>query len=165
MTRRSLFVAGVAALAAAGALVVGALLSGDDDELEPVTVADVREGVARLVVDGRPTLRLWVVTTPEARAAGVNGHPLTPGEGMWFGWDELATSAFWMRGVAYPLLIAWVGPDQRVIRIDRMEPCAEPGAECPLYEPPSPFRWAIELLPEDRDASGLRPGARVGMRP
>ena len=82
MTRRVLIAAGAAALATAGAAVTVALLRSDGDRGGPVTVADVREGPARLVVDGRETLRLWVVTTPEARAAGVNGHRLSRGEGM-----------------------------------------------------------------------------------
>ena len=165
MSRRALIAVAAVAIAAAGSMVAFSLLAGSDgDPTAATTVADVTEGPAELVVDGWPSLKLWVVTTDEARAAGVNGHRLARGEGMWFGWDAETYSAFWMRGVEYPLLLAWVGSNRKVIGIGRMEPCHAIRGDCPLYEPPQTYRYAIELLPEDLERSRLRAGALVGMR-
>jgi uncharacterized membrane protein (UPF0127 family) len=117
---------------------------------------------AALLVDGKRHLQLWVVTTPAGRAAGVNGHPLRPGEAMWFGWTSDTTSAFWMQGVRAPLVLVWVGSDRRVIGLRRMAPCPT-GPGCPVYSPPRPYRFAIELRPADLARSKLRVGARVAI--
>jgi uncharacterized membrane protein (UPF0127 family) len=117
---------------------------------------------ARLVVDGKPTLRLWLATNEQTRALGVHRKPLRRGVGMWFGWPGQQTSSgFWMRGVSYPLLLVWVGGDGRVLGWRRMAPCAANAPSCPVYGPPKPFRFAIELLPADLKRSGLRVGAIV----
>jgi uncharacterized membrane protein (UPF0127 family) len=70
-----------------------------------------------------------------------------------------------MQDVRMPLVLVWIGADRRVIGLRRMTPCLDRGNDCPLYEPPRPFRFAIELLPSEVAASGLRRGARVALRP
>jgi uncharacterized membrane protein (UPF0127 family) len=120
---------------------------------------------ASLVVDGKRTLRLWVVTTLAGRTAGVNGHPLSPGEGMWFGWPKETTSSFWMHGVRSPLILVWVGRDRRVIGLRRMAPCIDRSQPCPLYRPPSSYRFAIEVRPADLRRSALRVGSAVRYTP
>jgi uncharacterized membrane protein (UPF0127 family) len=95
----------------------------------------------------------------------VKAHPLQAGEGMWFGWTEETSAAFWMQGVRVPLVLAWVDGDRRVLGLRRMEPCRKTEGDCPRYVAPEPFRWAIELRPGDLHRSGLRVGSHVTLRP
>jgi uncharacterized membrane protein (UPF0127 family) len=133
--------------------------------VSPTTAAAADSQRAQLLVDGKPTLAVWLATTPDARRRGVTAHPLQPGEGMWFGWPEETTGAFWMKGVSYPLVLAWVAGDRRVIGLRRMRPCPGSAGSCPFYESPRPFRFAIELRPDDLRRSGLRVGSRVALGP
>jgi uncharacterized membrane protein (UPF0127 family) len=118
----------------------------------------------RLVVDGKPTLKVWVLATPAQRSEGVKGQPIGPGQGLWFAYDSDSSAAFWMGGVTAPLLLAWVASNNRVIAIRRMEPCPRNDSTCPIYRPPEYFRAAIELRPADLRRSGLRAGAAVRLR-
>jgi uncharacterized membrane protein (UPF0127 family) len=119
----------------------------------------------QLVVNGKPTLRIWVVNTPAARAQGVKGHPLSPGEGLWFAYPSDTATAFWMGGVHAPLVLAWIDRNHRVIGIRRMKPCPREDNSCELYYPPERFRWAVEVLPRDLGPSRLKVGSLVRLRP
>jgi uncharacterized membrane protein (UPF0127 family) len=122
------------------------------------------ENRRQLVVDGRPTLKVWVLATPAERSEGVKGRPIGPGQGLWFAYDRDSAAAFWMGGVKAPLLLAWVSSKNRVIAIRRMEPCPRNDSSCPTYQPPEYFRAAIELRPSDLRLSGLKAGAVVRLR-
>jgi uncharacterized membrane protein (UPF0127 family) len=160
VTRRFYWPARVALPLLVG-LVVGALLLGQVPAQSQAGGTRPLVERGRLVVDGKTTLDLLLATTPEARSQGVRGRTLRTGEGMWFAFPRETDGAFWMMGVPYPILLAWIGSDRRVIAIRRMVPCV---ASCKLYYPPRPFRSAIELLPTDLKLSGLRAGARVELR-
>jgi uncharacterized membrane protein (UPF0127 family) len=133
-----------------------------------VLAASAAQGAAdtrrQLVVDGKPTLKVWVLATPAERSEGVKGQPIGPGEGLWFAYDRDSSAAFWMGGVKAPLLLAWVAGNNRVIAIRRMEPCPRNDSTCPIYRPPEYFRSAIELRPGDLRRSGLKAGAVVRLR-
>jgi uncharacterized membrane protein (UPF0127 family) len=128
-------------------------------------VADAASPPRRaLVVDGKATLKVWVLASPAERSEGVKGQPIGPGEGLWFAYDRDSSAAFWMGGVKSPLLLAWVASNHRVIAIRRMEPCPRNDSTCPIYRPPEYFRSAIELRPSDLRRSGLKPGAVARLR-
>ncbi|MCO6442416.1 MAG: DUF192 domain-containing protein [Nitrococcus mobilis] len=74
---------------------------------------------------------------------------------IYFRYRYAQISHFHMTNVTAPLLIAWIGPDHRVITIERMTP----GSCC--YEPPTEIIAALELAPEHPLANRIRPGTRV----
>lgn len=76
-------------------------------------------------------------------------------ETIYFSYDRAQIPRFHMENVVAPLLIAWIGPDHRVIAIDRMAP------ETCCYEPPAAIIAVLELAPEHPLANRIRPGSRV----
>jgi uncharacterized membrane protein (UPF0127 family) len=130
-----------------------------------VSAASAAREQSQLVVNGKPTLRVWTLATPAARAQGVKGQALSTGQGLWFAWGRKTAAQFWMEGVEKPLILVWIGADHRVIALRRMAPCPHGGNSCPTYAPPEWFRWAVELLPGDLARSGLKAGAVVALRP
>jgi uncharacterized membrane protein (UPF0127 family) len=104
-------------------------------------------------------VRVEVVDTPETRQRGLMGRPsLDEDAGMLFIWPEDASSSFFMKDTLIPLSIAFIADDGTVLRILDMEPCASD--PCPLYDPRTSYRMALEV----RQGSFARWGVREGDR-
>lgn len=85
-----------------------------------------------------------IVDTPETRQRGLMGRTSLQDEaGMLFVWPEDATSAFHMKDTLIPLSVAFIGADGTVLRILDMEPC--PADPCPIYDPRTSYRMALEV--------------------
>lgn len=103
-------------------------------------------------------LHVEVARSAAERARGLSGREgLAPGTGMIFVYDQPTTAEFWMRGVPFPLSLAWVR-DGRFIGSVEMTPCVE-SEGCRLYEPPAPFEVAIEA--RANTFVGVEPGTPV----
>lgn len=120
------------------------------------------------VLVGTECLLVEVASDPGHRAVGLRGRPtLRPFDGMLFVYETDTGTAFTMAGVLIPLTIGFYDPGGVPVgRLD-MEPCAGPDQACPLYRPPAPFRYALEVdqgqLPDGRLTSGgLRCSALSG---
>lgn len=128
-------------------------------EIPRRSVADLPIG--ELLIDGR-RLTARIGATPDDRELGF--QYATPQqirhELIYFCYQHAHIPRFHMENVAAPLLIAWIGPDHRVIAIDRMAP------ETCCYEPPAEIIAALEFAPGHPLANRIRPGTRVHpMRP
>src|SRR5712691_7310476 len=78
-------------------------------------------GVVRIATsDGIVAVRGPVADTNAARARGLQGRTtLGPGQGMAFLFDHPTDEAFWMKGTAVPLSVAfWNGSDRIVAILD-----------------------------------------------
>lgn len=123
------------------------------------SVADLPSST--LLIDGR---RITARISATASDRGLGFQYATKAqihhELIYFSYRRAHIPRFHMENVAAPLLIAWIGPDHRVITIDRMAP----GTCC--YKPPTEIIAALELAPEHPLASRIAPGSRVRpMRP
>lgn len=112
--------------------------------------------IGELLMDGR-RITARIGAAPEDRELGFQyaTREQIRHEVIYFSYDRAQVPRFHMKNVIAPLLIAWIGPDHRVIGIDRMTP----GACC--YEPPAEIIAALELAPGHPLAHRVRPGTRI----
>lgn len=117
-------------------------------------VADLPLGIL-LIADQPVTARL--ASTPSDRRLGFQyaSPQQIRHELIYFSYRLAQTPRFHMGNVTAPLLIAWIGRDQRIIAIQRMAP----GACC--YEPLTKIIGALELAPQHPLASRIRRGTLV----
>lgn len=98
---------------------------------------------AREVRIGHQTWRVEVAFSPEERERGLSGRQvLPPGRAMWFVLPAPGMHGFWMRDMAFPVDLAWIAPQGRVIGVETLPPCG-PGP-CPIHYPPEPAGFVLE---------------------
>lgn len=76
---------------------------------------------------------------------------------MLFVFPEAGLHPFWMKNTLIPLDLIWIDEHWQVVGVERMEPCSEEQCRadsCPLYYPPAPIRYALEV--NAGDAEGCR---------
>lgn len=96
------------------------------------------------------SITVEIADTPETRAFGLMYKRRLGAEtGMVFQFDADTSSGFWMRNTLIPLSIAFYDLNGTIVRILDMEPCSEEQAEsdegCPIYDPGTTYRGALEV--------------------
>jgi uncharacterized membrane protein (UPF0127 family) len=131
--------------------VVVVVVGGCGASMPPAASPSSAVGLADLPVvvvqvDG-DTLRLAVALD---KARGLSGiDDLGTIDGMLFEYPaEVSPQAhpFWMRGVWFPLDIAFFDASGHQVDRVRLEPCPASGP-CPRHTAAAPFRWVVETLP------------------
>jgi uncharacterized protein len=90
------------------------------------------------------TVRVEIARTPAQLRQGLSGRTsLARNAGMAFVFGQATRGSFWMRGVRFPLSIAFFGRRGRILEILDMTPCGR--AACARYDPGVPFWGALEL--------------------
>lgn len=121
----------------------------------PIEIHDAVGHAARwcvLLADNEPRRQqglMWV-TDP-----GLAGY-----DGMLFAFAHDTTETFWMRNTPQPLNIAFFTADGRFQSALRMYPCGD-RADCPLYSPNGPYRYAIEVPAGNLGRLGIGEGSRL----
>ena len=118
----------------------GASVSGEypkkEDNIPTVTIAGV-EFLAELA------------STPGHRAVGLSGRDsLLSLTGMLFTWETGIATAFWMKGMRFPLDLIWISKDCVVVNImsDLPSPTPEtPSGELPLYRSEESAAYTFEI--------------------
>lgn len=107
-------------------------------------------------------LCLWRANTEAERQRGLmQVTDLEGAEGMLFAFDAPTSGGFWMKDTLIPLDVAFFGDDGAFMASDSMEPCPAGTTNCPIYDGPSGYSWAIEV-PAGRSAVyGLESGGRI----
>jgi uncharacterized membrane protein (UPF0127 family) len=108
--------------------------------------------------DGR-SVTLEIAATPQQRSLGLMFRPrLADNRGMLFLFPHADTHAIWMKNTLIPLDILWLDDHYRIIHLEAAAPpCrSEP---CPIYQPPAPAWYVIELAAGAATRSDLRIGA------
>ena len=115
-------------------------------EAVPAPLADVDSarlpaaGTAWVVLRG-DTVVAEMARTGEQRAAGLMNRSRVPdGTGMLFVFEDAAVRSFWMKDTYVPLDIAFIGPDLRIVDIQRMEP-----EVTETYDSAAPAMFALEV--------------------
>lgn len=108
-------------------------------------------------------LYVEIADSPGERSRGLMGVESMPAnEGMAFIFDEPVLSPFWMKDTLFPLSIAFVDQENRVIGVRDMQPCeADP---CPTYGVDEPYVLAIEANLGWFDDHGIGAGDRADLR-
>lgn len=115
-----------------------------------------------MLYGGHSYLCLEVASTPEARARGLSGRDeIGVYDGMVFLFPDQkpAEASFWMKDTKFPLDLVFVGLDERVREVVRMEPCE--GEDCPVYSPSGPYLYAVELPASHAEEFGITTGTPV----
>lgn len=123
------------ALVASGCAAAAAPCGGTLPTTE-VTLVDAARREHRLTVE--------VADTDDERARGLAGRrDLPPACGMLFEYPEPVRNPFWMRGMAFPLDIAFVDASGTIIEVVSLPPCGD-GA-CPATVPRQAYTRALEV--------------------
>ena len=76
----------------------------------------------RILVDGKVSIQVEVVTTPSEKAKGLgNRFSLPEGMGMLFQYNRSGINTFWMKGMHFPIDIVWINQGT-VVHIERKVP-------------------------------------------
>ena len=99
--------------------------------------------------------------TEEQRVQGLMHQDNLRGyDAMVFRFDADTTSGFYMRNTRIPLTVAWFDAGGGWVGSADMQPCPDDG-DCPTYQPPAPYRFALEVALGDPGRLGLGPDTRV----
>jgi len=79
--------------------------------------------------------------------------------GMAFLYSSDTSGAFWMKNTLIPLSIAFFDSNGLILRIRDMEPCMED--PCPVYDPETSYRGALEVNQGAFDEWGISEGDRI----
>jgi hypothetical protein len=102
-------------------------------------------GPTRVTLPSGAVYAVEVPQTKEARERGLMFRPrLAPRTGMLFVFPAVDRHAIWMKNCLIALDLVWLDDDKRVVAIEAgAPPCAKD--PCPIYEPPIPSRYVLEL--------------------
>ena len=121
-----------------------------------------------LVEIGRATFVVEVADDRREREKGLSGRThLDPETGMLFVPEGGRASAFWMKGMLFPLDFIWIGEQCKVIGVMQDVPfprAGTPDAEMPIYEFPPSTRYALEVNAGDVDRFNIRTGHGVTLK-
>jgi len=140
----------VTACAALVLAVAAGLIWWHRAHLAEPTQACVLRFSSGVVIDGMPLAE----TEPQIER-GLSGRD-DAGSGMLFRWPHFEQRAFWMKDTQIPLSIAFIGPENRVIELQDMEPFSEQ-----QHKPAAPARMAIEVPRGTFDRLGVKAGTRL----
>lgn len=118
---------------------------------------------------GRLVVQAELARTAEERAQGLSGRDSLPEDaGMLFVFPDDMQSAFWMKGMRFPLDFIWISRDLRVVAVTENVPPPAPGAwddELPRYISSAPVLYTLEVNAGAIRQSGVRVGDTVTFEP
>ena len=80
---------------------------------------------------------------------------------MLFLHERDVTPSFWMFGMLIPLDIVWIDGEGVVAGVEQNVPPEFGNPQPPLYVPPSPIRYVLEVKAGRAQQLGVSPGSRV----
>lgn len=106
---------------------------------------------------GNLEFQVEAAASEKARELGLSRRAGLPADaGMWFVMPRPDWHGFWMKDMAFPIDLVWVGPERTVIDVLDLKPCM--AQSCPIHYPPSPVAYVLEV--NARHFPG-KPGDRV----
>ncbi|HPB69188.1 MAG TPA: DUF192 domain-containing protein [Candidatus Omnitrophota bacterium] len=85
--------------------------------------------------------------TPETRQRGLQRRVQMPADhGMLFVFPKSSAYGFWMKETLIPLDMIWMDHNRRIVHIEEhVPPCETTAQDCPVYTPPKPALYVLEL--------------------
>lgn len=101
---------------------------------------------------------VWVADTSDTRRRGLMGvTTLGAADGMLFVQEQPTSGAFWMKDTLIDLSIAFFDQNGAFLDAKNMSPCrASNGNDCPRYQTPSNYVFALEVAQGDLAELGIR---------
>ncbi len=115
----------------------------------------------------RSTLQVEIVASIETRSRGLMFRTSLPEDaGMLFAFEADGRWGFWMKNTLIPLSIGFIDSGWRLLEVLDMAVAPDP-ANGPfvIYEPGSPYRYALEVNQGYFRRKGISPGARLELIP
>ncbi|MBI4200737.1 MAG: DUF192 domain-containing protein [Chloroflexi bacterium] len=110
------------------------------------------------------TFEVELAITPQERALGLMGRQsLGNRQGMLFIFEGDTVTSFWMRGMLIPLDIVWLDADGMVVGVAANVPPAAGGVQPPLYYPPQPVRYVLEVNAGTAKELNIEVGSRASL--
>ena len=112
---------------------------------EETVVSDSADVTLELVGSGvNVEVKIEVADTSAERRRGLSGRDELPADqGVLFVNDEDVTVGFQMADTTIPLSLAFISDAGEILHILEMDPCVS--ASCEVYQPPLPYRLALEV--------------------
>jgi len=130
---------------------------GNDPKLVPAEMDQMEEGVVKLMI-GDEKVFLEIAETVDKRTKGfMYRNSLAQDRGMIFIYPEPKLMSFWMKNVKFPLSIAFLKEDGRIINIEEMKP----GVEKPGYTSKGFCNYAIEMNKGWFAKNGIKAGDNI----
>ena len=109
------------------------------------------------------TYSLTLACTPYEKERGLGGLDyLQDDTGMLFVFEKEVDASFWMKGMRFPLDIAWLDSQGRVREVESMlEPCRQ-DEDCPSYNHLA--RYVLEVKAGEARQLGVAEGAIVALK-
>ena len=79
---------------------------------------------------------------------------------MAFSWSTPETVGFWMKDTRFPISLAWVDENGRVLSVIEMPVCTD---TCPVSTSPAPVRLVLEAPKGGLEKWGIVPGANIAL--
>lgn len=124
---------------------------------------------SRLVYEGKVKINekeilVEIAETNLEKARGLSGKTnLTSNEGMLFVFPNNTQPSFWMKDMLMPLDLIWIA-DGKIVHIHKNVPPPTRGqtdTDLPLYRPPQPINYVLEVNGGFSDAFGVKAGDGV----
>ena len=111
------------------------------------------------------TFRAELAMTPSDRSVGLSGRDsLAPQSGMLFIFEAGVASAFWMRGMRFPLDFIWISSDCAVVDIMPNVPAPTPdtaASQLPVYATEAAATYTFEINAGESEMHGISIGDPV----
>jgi len=125
-------------------------------------------GTLRVYQNGlRATLQVEIVASIETRSRGLMFRKSLPEDaGMLFVFEVDGRWGFWMKNTLIPLSIGFIDSRWRLLEVMDMQVAPDPSnGPFTIYEPSSPYRYALEVNQGYFKRKGIAPGARTELVP
>ena len=110
-----------------------------------------------------------LAVTPEERSQGLmHRQSLGEKQGMLFIYQRDNSPGFWMKNMFIPLDIFWIDAKGTVVGVAANVPPHQGNDPPPVYRPPSPIRYVLELNAGTAKRYGIKPDSKatlIGLPP
>lgn len=109
---------------------------------------------------GSTVIGVEVVRTKQEKANGLSGRDcIGDGQGMLFIYEKPGRYSFWMKDMKFPIDIIWIGPDKKVVWIEKMvKPSTYPDS---FVNKDKPAKYVLELKAGQTDQLDIGLGTPV----
>lgn len=110
---------------------------------------------------GSEQIKAEVANNPAEKEKGLGGRPcIEPDRGMLFVYETAQQYAIWMKDMKFPIDIVWLGPDKKVVAIEkRVDPSTYPDGF--TNEKSRPAQYVLELKSGRAEELGINIGTQV----
>ncbi len=120
---------------------------------------------AKVKIGGKEIL-VEIAETPEEKAKGLSGKTLlAENEGLLFSFAQETLPAFWMKDMKIALDLIWIDKEKIIYINENVSPplSGQKEANLPLYRPPQPINYVLEVNAGFSQTNGIKVGDSVDL--